>query len=142
MILFNKPIPGQSLTTTPKNHAYERPPAITSPDEALDVHLKRLSNPKAMEDILQLIEGDVDIRTLVEGILRAAVINGVHSIDVSLIIAPVIHEYIKGLPLAAGIPFKEGFEDVDDVEEAMYKKPEENIEEQAPEKTSGLMARV
>ena len=102
-----------------------------------------------MEDMLEFIEGGVDIRTIVEGILRGAVLNGVHSIDVSLIIAPVLHEFIRGLPLAAGIDFEDGFEDQQDVDEAMYriKKPFKDVpkeiveEEEIPEKSSGLMAR-
>tara|TARA_R100000935_G_scaffold48575_1_gene73224 strand:+ start:901 stop:1359 length:459 start_codon:yes stop_codon:yes gene_type:complete len=148
-VISNRPIPGQSLTTTPKNAQYEQPPLIVDPDKALQVHLKRLSKPKSMEDMLEFIDTGVDIRTLVEGILRGAVLNGIHSIDVSLIIAPVLHEFIRGLPLAAGIDFKDGFEDQQDVDEAMYriKKPvkvemaEQKQEEKIPEKSSGLMAR-
>jgi len=36
--------------------------------------------------------------------------EGIHSIDISLIIAPVLHEFIKGAALRAGIDFEEGFE--------------------------------
>ena len=148
-MISNRPIPGQSLTTTPKNAQYEQPPLIVNPEEALQIHLTRLSKPRSMEDMLEFIEGGVDIRTIVEGILRGAVLNGVHSIDVSLIIAPVLHEFIRGLPLAAGIDFEDGFEDQQDVDEAMYriKKPFKDVpkeiveEEEIPEKSSGLMAR-
>ena len=96
-----------------------------------------------MEDILLFIDAGVDIRTLVEGTLRGAVLEGIHSIDVSLIIAPVLHEFIRGIPLAAGVPFEEGFEDEEDFEEAIYKMPEtvEETKKEMPEKSSGLMAR-
>ena len=114
-VITNRPIPGQSLTTTPKNAQYEQPPLIVDPEEALQLHLKRLSKPRSMEDILEFIDTGVDVRTIVEGILRGAVLNGIHSIDVSLIIAPVIHEFVRGLPLAAGIDFEDGFEDQQDV---------------------------
>ena len=148
-VITNRPIPGQSLTTTPKNAQYEQPPLIVDPEEALQLHLKRLSKPRSMEDILEFIDTGVDVRTIVEGILRGAVLNGIHSIDVSLIIAPVIHEFVRGLPLAAGIAFEAGFEDQQDVDEAMYriKKPSKKIpeevvkQEETPEKPSGLMAR-
>ena len=141
-VITNRPIPGQSLTTTPKNAQYEQPPLIVDPEEALQLHLKRLSKPRSMEDILEFIDTGVDVRTIVEGILRGAVLNGIHSIDVSLIIAPVIHEFVRGLPLAAGIDFEDGFEDQQDVDEAMYriKKPFKEMpkevvkQEEAPEK--------
>ena len=40
---FNGPIPGQSLTEPPGKHRYERPPEIVDPQEALDMHLSRVS---------------------------------------------------------------------------------------------------
>ena len=44
MALFDAPIPGQSLTSEPKNAPFERPPEIVNPEEALMVHLKRLND--------------------------------------------------------------------------------------------------
>lgn len=107
---FERPIPGQSLTTEPKNAPYERPPEISNPVEALDAHIENLLKPGAMEDVLYFLEYGIDLVTLVQGILRGAVIEGIHSIDVSLIIAPVIHEYIKGFADAADLDYDEGFE--------------------------------
>lgn len=110
MMTFERPIPGQSLTTEPKNAPYERPPEIVDPIEAIDVHIDNLLKPGAMEDVLYFLEFGVDLVTMVQGILRAAVLEGIHSIDVSLIIAPVIHEYIKGFADAADLDYDEGFE--------------------------------
>lgn len=106
---FNRTIPGQSLTLEPKSRAYERPPQITNPIEALDTHLDRLTNEEVIDDVLYFLEYGADLVTIVQGILRSAVMEGVHSIDVSLIIAPVIHEHIKGFADAAGIEYDEGF---------------------------------
>jgi hypothetical protein len=99
------------------------------------------------------------------------VLAGVHSIDVSLIIGPIIHEFIKSAADAAGIEYDEGLEDRKgkaavryDRESLRAKKilqkmdidPEETVEEiKEPEKTTideevepidkppaGLMART
>lgn len=110
---FDRPIPGQSLTDEPRNAPYERPPEIVDPEEALIVHLHRLNDPDAMEDAMFFLEAGVDIQTLVEGILRSAVMNGIHTVDVSLVIAPVIHEMIKKTADVLGIDYKEGFEKED-----------------------------
>lgn len=110
MMAFERPIPGQSLTTEPKNAPYERPPEIVDPVEALDAHIENLLKPGAMEDVLYFLEYGIDLVTLVQGILRGAVIEGIHSIDISLIIAPVIHEYIKGFADTADLDYDEGFE--------------------------------
>ena len=57
------------------------------------------------------LELGIDLSTLVEGVARKAVLDGIHSIDISLSIAPVIHEYIKGYADAMDIDYDEGFED-------------------------------
>jgi len=122
MRTFDAPIPGQSLTDTPKNAAYERPPETADPIEALDLHLDNLSKQGAMEDVLYFLEMGVDLKTLVQGILRSGVVAGIHSIDVSLIIAPVIHEHIKGFAEAMDLEFNEGFEDKEAEEVINYRR--------------------
>ena len=109
--MFNVPIPGESLTVEPKSMPYERPPEISDPIEALDLHINNITRPDAMEDMFFFLDSGLDLTSLVEGILRSAVMAGMHSVDVSLIIAPVLHEEIKALALEAGVEFEEGFDD-------------------------------
>lgn len=106
--MFNAPIPGQSLTTKPKNTPFENPPKFAEPDKALAMHMQHLSDDTRMDAAMQLIEKGMDVQSLTEGILRGAVAQGLHSIDVSLIIAPVLHEYIKTTAKSLKIDFKEG----------------------------------
>jgi hypothetical protein len=122
MLTFERPIPGQSLTTEPKNAPYERPPEIVDPIEAIDVHIDNLLKPGAMEDVLYFLEYGVDLVTLIQGILRSAVMEGMHSIDVSLIIAPVLHEYIKGFADAADLDYDEGFENEQQKKALSYRR--------------------
>ncbi len=121
-LVFNGPIPGQSLTTEPKAMPFERPPEIVDPLEALEVHLDNLSDADAMEDALFFLEMGLDLVSLVEGILRSAVMEGIHSIDVSLIIGPVLHEHIKAAALKADIEFNEGFDDPDRDKAVAYER--------------------
>lgn len=106
--MFRAPIPGQSLTSEPKNAAWERPPEMTDPEEALVWHMDRLEKPQKVKAITTLLDLGLDVVTLTEGILRGAVADGRHTVDVSLVIAPIIHEYIVGVGKSAGIDFKEG----------------------------------
>jgi hypothetical protein len=109
---FNAPIPGQSLTLEPKAYPWERPPEINDPEEAIQMHLTRLTDPDMLEAALDAMElGELDIHTLTKGIMRGAVANGIHSIDVALIAAPVVHEYLRQAADAAGIEVDDGFED-------------------------------
>tara|TARA_B100000780_G_C20932199_1_gene371616 strand:- start:212 stop:745 length:534 start_codon:yes stop_codon:yes gene_type:complete len=111
--MFSAPIPGQSLTSEPKNSSWENPPEITEPEEALLWHLEQFDKPKKVEAVAGLVGLGLDIVTMTEGLLRSAVAEGRHSIDVSLIIAPVIHEFLKGLADATGMDYDEGLEDDD-----------------------------
>lgn len=122
MKMFERPVPGQSLTTEPKSQPYERPPEVTDPMEALDLHLENLMEEGAMEDALHFLEFGLDLVTLVEGILRSAVMEGVHSIDTSLIIAPILHEFIKGYADEAGIDYEEGFDDKENERRLSYRR--------------------
>jgi len=110
--MFNTPIPGQSLTKEPKAYAWEDPPKYSKPEAALMWHMDRLEESERTKGILTLLELGLDVVTLTEGILRGAVVQGMHTIDVSLIIAPIIHEYITGTADAAGIDYKEGLSEV------------------------------
>lgn len=167
MQALNGPIPGQSLTVEPKNFAWERPPEIVDPEEAIQMHITRLSDPEMLEDVLDVLEfEEVDIQTLVVGIMRGAVGNGIHTIDVGMMVAPVVHEFIKQAAKAAGIAAEDGFEDKDAKKEKeqyrinsrakrmlkeMGAKPKEVVKEiemdedqeevETPEAPRGLMAR-
>lgn len=108
--LFSAPIPGQSLTGEPQKYPYERPPETVDPEEAIKMHIKRINKPEVIDNLLDVLEIGLPIKALTESILTNAVMNGIHTVDVSLIIAPVIHEQIKAIANEAGIEYKEGFE--------------------------------
>ena len=121
MDMFSAPIPGQSLTTEPKGFPWERPPEITDPEEAIQYHLARISEPEMLEGILDLIEvEELDVKTLTSGIMRGAVAQGMHTIDVALLVAPVVHEFIKQGAIAFGLSPDDGFENKE--EKAQYAK--------------------
>ncbi len=104
------PIPGQSLTDEPSNFAWERPPEITDPNEAIMFHLDRLSEKPVAESVLFLMDFGYPTDVLTRSMLTAAVGEGMHSIDVSLIVAPVIEEELGYMARVAGIDYKETFE--------------------------------
>lgn len=118
--MFSAPIPGQSLTSEPKNYAWENPVKYTDPEDALLWHMERLDTPKRIKAVVQLLELGLDVVTMTEGIARNAVAQGIHTIDTSLIISPVIHEFITGAADAADIDYNEGLEEELDDEEFKY----------------------
>jgi|TARA_R110000824_G_scaffold146885_2_gene316056 hypothetical protein len=129
------PIPGQSLTDEPQNFAWERPPEYTDPDDAIVFHMDRLAEESVMESVLFLMEFGYPVDVLTRSMLTGAVGEGQHTIDVSLIIAPVIEAELVYMATTAGIDFKETFtEDKtdDDIQEEklrtlILKKLDDNI---------------
>jgi hypothetical protein len=116
------PIPGQSLTDEPNNFAWERPPEISDPDEAVVFHLDRLSEKPIVDSVLHLLQMGFPVDVLTRSILTGAVGSGMHSIDVSLLISPVIEEEIAYMGTTAGINFKDTFGNDETDDEIQEKK--------------------
>lgn len=117
---FDGPIPGESLTQEPRKFAWERPPEFVDPEETLMYYLNKMFQPKVMSKIMDAVEMGISIHNLTRGILRTGVSEGLHTIDVGLLIAPAIHEAIKGSAEELGIEYEEGLEDKE--AEAEYDK--------------------
>ncbi len=117
MELLKAPIPGQSLTDEPKNYPWENPPEITDPEEAIAMHMSKFNDPEVIDNMLDLLDVGFPVRALAESILTTSVAAGWHSIDVSLIIAPFIHEHIISMANEAGISYVEGFEKDEEAEQ-------------------------
>jgi len=145
--MFNGPIPGESLTKESKSVPWEQPPKTSDPETALNAHLDRLTKSGLIDDALKLMELGFPIKAMTESILTGAVMHGMHSIDVSLIIAPAIQEYLVSMAKEAGIDYVTGFEKGKDTKErdhvkAMIEKKlskdEESPEEDSLEAKAGV----
>lgn len=157
-------IPGQSLTAEPKNAPYENPPELNTAEDSIMWHLNRLQDAEKFKALADTLELGLDVVTITEGLLRGAVLNGIHSIDISLVIAPVVHEYITSTAEKLGIDFEEGLPDSSEQDEQieyqinekkakdilaeldMEVEVEEPMQEELPmdmpmEEPKGLMAR-
>lgn len=104
-------IPGQSLTAEPKNAPYENPPEMNDPDEVLSFYIKNLQEEDRLESLIELVEMDYPISELTEGLLRGGVLDGRHSIDVSLLVGATLHAHIVALVMTEGVEDFVEFED-------------------------------
>ena len=116
---LNGPIPGQSVTDKPGNYPWERPPETADPTEALSMHLKKMAGPKYMESALFMMELGIPAEVVTNTTLTMAIGNGIHSVDVGLIIAPAIHKEVVSIAEMAGIEYDEHFpEDAEEEQQA------------------------
>ena len=51
-----------------------------------------------MDDLFIALDEGFPLNILVKSLLTTGVMEGMHSVDVSMIVAPVLHEYILGRP--------------------------------------------
>lgn len=158
--LFNAPIPGESLTAELGARPWQTPPKMTTVDEAVDYYMERMSSEEFMDQLIDVLESGVPVAVLANTIQLASVMDGIHSVDVGMLVTPIIMEMMMLLGDSAGIEYNLGDEKMDQeitdskVAKAIasYKKkildketPEVEVEqdtvEEAEDKPSGLMAR-
>lgn len=151
---FHVPVPGMSLATEPKSRAWERPAQYTTPEETLDYYMEQITTPAQVAQMLEILENGYPVTSMVDSIVLGGVMEGIHSLDNAVIIAPALFELITGLADSVDIEYKTGFinnnkpEDASLVTKAM-RMPKaidlvEAIEEedlQEIEKATSLMSR-
>lgn len=116
------PIPGQSLTATPRAYKWERPPQMNDVDEVTKYYIEKLADQEVMDDLAVLFDGGMPIAPFVQTMLTTAVSEGLHSIDMSLIVGPVVHAFIKAAMLEYGIEAKDDTYDPEKDPSAREKK--------------------
>ncbi len=107
---FNSPVPGQSLATEPGSRPWERPAKHADADEALDYYLEQLALPEITAQMLEILESGFPAADLVDAITLGGVMQGIHSIDVAVIISPIIFELITSVAEAAEIEHETGLQ--------------------------------
>tara|TARA_R110002051_G_scaffold3186_4_gene17276 strand:- start:4963 stop:5490 length:528 start_codon:yes stop_codon:yes gene_type:complete len=106
---FHVPVPGMSLATEPKSRAWERPAQYTTPEETLEFYMERITAPEQVAQILEVLENGYPVTSMVDSLVLGGVMEGVHSLDNAVIIAPALFELITGLADSVDIEYEKGF---------------------------------
>ena len=75
--------------------------------DAIAFYIRRISSPEVVDDLFMALEEGFPLNILVKSMLTTGVMEGMHTVDVSLVIAPVIHEYILGIATLDGVNVNE-----------------------------------
>lgn len=150
------PIPGQSLTFEPGNRPWQNPPQYSTVEEALEYYIPRLVDPDLYSELINVIEMGVPLTTIANSLQVGGVMQGYHTIDVGVLIMPVLIEMMAYIAEADNIKYVLGTEEGRRVREkdstiqlALSKleaKMPEDIDvveeqEEETEEPTGLMAR-
>ena len=103
---FGAPIPGQSLFTTPNERPYERPSELDTVDDALSYHFTNLRDPEIIDDLMTVVDMGIPLEPIVKTLYMSSVMNGIHNLDVGLIVAPVLSEFLAAVAKSYEIDFK------------------------------------
>ena len=159
--MFDAPIPGESLTIELGSRPWQQASEMSTVDEAIEYYMERLSTDEFMNQLMDVLELGVPITSIVNTMQLNSVMEGVHSVDVGVLVSPLLVEmimymadmakveYVSGLekpdtsdklaPTKVAkmmSKFKQEVEDVDIQEESSVETQEEETEE-----PKGLMAR-
>jgi|TARA_R110000803_G_scaffold68516_2_gene130428 hypothetical protein len=163
---LNGPVPGQSLTAELGARPWQQPAKYTNVEDALEFYADKLTDPKLNDSLLDALETGMPVTSLAEVIVQASAMEGLHTVDVSIMLLPIIMELIAYVGDEAGVKYNMGVdieldEDVisedriamamnrikdkmpdDDEEDEPLEIPDEPMAEgDAGEQPNGLMAR-
>ena len=119
---LDAPIPGQSLTTEPKSRQREQPPKYTTTEEALSFYIPRLSDAELMAPMVDAMEDGTTVVAVADMIQSSGVMSGLHTLDVGLIISPVLVELLITQAQLADIEYKIGTEKSDKPDSSLVRK--------------------
>jgi hypothetical protein len=153
---LSAPIPGMSLTTEPGSRPWENPPSMVTVEEAIVYYTdKILKNVERHEDVLDVLERGIPVRNFANTLSTTSVMDGRHTLDVGILVMPVIEELLMTVADMYGSRYITSIEDVMKsktihprqarlaLEEAKKSTatPEEESMEPMEEQPKGLMAR-
>ena len=94
---FNRPVPGQGMTSTLQNRPWENPPQHSKPDEAAISIIEKIeSQPKVKVNMLDLMAAGTPIESMVNTITFMGFVEGKWSPDTAEIIKPALATYFIG----------------------------------------------
>ena len=150
---FDRPIPGQSMTAPLGERPWQNPPRYSSVEETLQFYMPRITSQKMANQLMDILEMGVPIDTVVDTVQLGGVMEGVHSLDTGIVIAPALVEVISSMADNVGIEYtkfstdkkREGATSAEIVfatkDEPQAEVPEIETEEDMEEEPKGLMAR-
>lgn len=91
---FDKPVPGQSLTTAPRNAAWEKPPQFVDVNKAMDYLVKRLLKPQMASKLTMMIDSGMPVEAVVRTILFGGFYEGKWTMDLAILLSQPVSALI------------------------------------------------
>ena len=79
-------------------------------DEAIEYYLERMSSEEFTDQLVDVLEMGVPVTTLANTIQLGSVMDGVHSVDIGMLVMPFIMEMIMLVGESSGVKYNSGME--------------------------------
>lgn len=147
---FDMPIAGQALTFELGNRPWQQPPQYATVEEALDYYIPSLESEEVSTQLLDVLEMGIPVTSVANAMQTASVMDGKHSVDVGVLVLPVLIEIIMLIADTAGIEYVSGLEpNKSMMKESLikkaifkYEKEKENDETDKPLADTGVMESI
>jgi hypothetical protein len=107
---FDRPIPGMGMTAELGGRPWQTPPTYATIEETSDYYIERMANPAFKEQLLDVMEMGVPLSTLANTIQMASVMEGLHTVDVGMLVIPILVEAMMLIGDAADVKYVTGME--------------------------------
>ena len=109
-VQVDAPIPGMSLTAPLGGRPWQQPPQMTTVEEAIDYYLPKLMDREFLPELLTIVELGVPLTTIANSFQLASVMEGKHSIDIGVLVLPVLVEMMITIAEANEVEYVSGME--------------------------------
>lgn len=110
---FDAPIPGMSLTHELGARPWQTPPQFPTVDEAIEYYMASMTSEEFMEQLIDVLEMGVPVTSIANSMQLSSVMEGKHSVDVGMLVVPLLMELIMMLGDSAGIEYETGLQNPD-----------------------------
>jgi len=105
--IFDAPIAGQSLTAEIGARPWQQPAKYSSVEDALEHYATKITDPSINDSLLDAVEMGTPVSSIV---VQGGAMEGLHTIDVSILLLPVVMELIAYVADEAEIEYNMGLE--------------------------------
>ena len=107
---FDRPIPGMGMTFEVGSRPWQTPPELSTVEQATDYYVERMNTDAFKGQLVDVIEMGVPLATLANTIQLASVMEGIHSVDVGILMIPIIVELLITIADSQGAKYQTGME--------------------------------
>lgn len=103
---FDAPVPGQSLTETPGNAAWEHAPSIVDPNELVQFIYDNIMKPRNLKEFGFTVKSGATIEEIAKTVLFSGFMEGKWSVDAALLAYNAVIVMMGSVAKKLGLAFK------------------------------------